>query len=708
MTNRHDSKFLDDPQFQSLLVACLESLERGETIDRDALAKDYPKYASEVAQFLEDRQLLEQVATEFGDVEPSHVAIRAYEQTLDSNAAGSDFSEGDVVRYIGEYEILEEIARGGMGVVFKARQKKLNRIVALKMILAGRLADAADVERFQREAQAAGRLKHPNIVPVHEIGEHDGRHYFTMDFVDGPSLAEELREETLAARRAARIVQVAADAVHFAHESGTVHRDLKPANILLTDDGAPHITDFGLAKILQAVDEDSRAELTASGQILGTPSYMSPEQASGKQDLVGIASDIYSLGAILYACLTGRAPFVADSPVDTLLQVMRKEPVSPRDLNPSVPKDLETICLKCLSKVPSQRYATADGLADDLGRFLEGRPVVARPIGPIRRYYRWCQRNPVVAALVVLLFASMAVGTLVASKFSVDAMRQARRAELGRREAEMAHRAAEVQRVLAEEAQLEAERQAEAAKVARAQAEWSFSQEADARIRAQAGVARPNDLSLPERQDRVLNEIDALDNLDFNDAGKRVEVLHELAKMGPDAAFAVPKLLPMLRRPDSYEKILVIRCLASIGPKAATAVPALHEILKSETSLAGPRAEAGQALARMGSAGAVAIPTLIERLKNPGEPVKIYLATKPDQDNKGPAVQLFRTDEKGTYTQIRDMVLMQVLSSLARFGPAAREALPEIEHVLADPDTLEGVRVVALTALRTIQAEDDQ
>ena len=217
MSNQHDSKFLDEPEFQSLLVACLESLQRGESINRDALARDFPKYALDVEQFLEDRQLLEQVASEFGDVEPSQIAVSVDEKT---GARSDNYSVGDTIRYVGEYEILEEIAHGGMGVVFKARQQKLKRVVALKMILAGRLADASDVERFHREAQSAGRLKHANIVPVHEIGEHDGRHYFTMDFVDGRSLAESIRDESLAPRAAAEITRTVAEAVHYAHQQG--------------------------------------------------------------------------------------------------------------------------------------------------------------------------------------------------------------------------------------------------------------------------------------------------------------------------------------------------------------------------------------------------------------------------------------------------------------------------------------------------------
>lgn len=438
MTDQHESRFLDDPEFQSLLVGCLESLQRGETIDRDALARDFPRFADEIGQFLNDRQLLEQVASDFGDVPPSHVAISAYEKTLAARSAKDEFSAGGKVRYIGEYEILEEIARGGMGVVFKARQQKLQRTVALKMILAGRLADTSDIERFQREARAAGRLRHPAIVPVHEIGEHDGRHYFTMDYVDGRSLAEIIREETLAPKAAAQLLRTTAEAVHYAHEQGTVHRDLKPANILLESSGQPQVTDFGLAKMLESVDEESRAELTASGQILGTPSYMSPEQASGKQELVGPASDIYSLGAILYACLTGRAPFVADSPVDTLMQVMNKEPVSPRDLNPSVPKDLETICLKCLTKEPHKRYGTAQELADDLGRFLEDRPVVARPVSRFSKTLRWCRRNPAVASLLILVLVSMATGTIVSAYYAAESERRANLALAEKQNAEYA------------------------------------------------------------------------------------------------------------------------------------------------------------------------------------------------------------------------------------------------------------------------------
>ncbi|MCM2372324.1 protein kinase domain-containing protein [Aporhodopirellula aestuarii] len=480
MAKSLDSKFLDDPEFQSLLVGCLESLQRGETIDRHALAKDFPGFSEEIGRFLDDRQLLEEAASDFGDVPPSRVAISAYENTMDSNAGPADFSIGEAIRYIGEYEVLEEIARGGMGVVFKARQQKLNRIVALKMILAGRLADKSDVERFYREARAAGKLQHTNIVPVHEIGEHDGRHYFTMDFVDGPSLADTLREESLSPEATARLVRETAAAVQYAHEQGTVHRDLKPANILLGENGQPMVTDFGLAKMLGGVDDETRAELTASGQILGTPSYMSPEQAAGNQDLVGPESDVYSLGAILYACLTGRAPFVADSPVDTLLQVMNKEPVSLRELNPAVPKDLETICLKCLTKEPHKRYGTAQELADDLQRFIEGRPVSARPVGQISKSIRWCRRNPIVASLLTLVFVSMVAGTAIstfyantAQKHAANEAEQRQHAEDARDEAERERDAADRARALAQQRGSELRRQLYVAQMPRALREWS-------------------------------------------------------------------------------------------------------------------------------------------------------------------------------------------------------------------------------------------
>jgi len=294
----------------------------------------------------------------------------------------------------GDYELLNEVGRGGMGVVYKARQVSLNRVVAVKMILSGALATAEEVARFQTEARMAARLCHANIVAVHEVDEHDGRHYFSMDYVEGGSLADAVRGRPLAAQRAARCAEALARAVEYAHGQKVLHRDLKPSNVLLDAAGEPHVTDFGLAKALT-----DGPGLTATGRTLGTPGYMAPEQADGRSKDVGPAADVYGLGAILYELLTGRPPFQADSPLVTLRQVVTAEPAPPRQLNSAVPRDLETVCLKCLQKEPGQRYASAHDLADDLRRYLGGHPVLARPVGLLRRLARWGRRNPLVASL---------------------------------------------------------------------------------------------------------------------------------------------------------------------------------------------------------------------------------------------------------------------------------------------------------------------
>jgi predicted Ser/Thr protein kinase len=305
------------------------------------------------------------------------------------------------VRYFGDYELLEEIARGGMGVVYKGRQVSLNRTVAIKMILSGELASPDDIERFHNEAQAAANLKHPNIVAIHEVGRHEGRYYFSMDYVEGQSLAELIQAGPLPARKAAEYVRTIAEAVHFAHQRGTLHRDLKPANVLVGTDDQPQITDFGLAK---RVAGDSG--LTATGAVLGTPSYMSPEQASGRQADVGPQSDVYSLGSILYELLTGRPPFCAASAVATLRQVTDNPPTAPHKLKHDVPRDLETICLKCLEKSPHVRYHSARELAEELGRFLNHEPIHARPASAVRKVDTWVRRRPwaitAAASLVVL------------------------------------------------------------------------------------------------------------------------------------------------------------------------------------------------------------------------------------------------------------------------------------------------------------------
>ncbi len=415
----------NDQTFQKLLADCLESLERGAPIDRDRLRRDHPGHADSICEFLDNNDVVVDaiVGLRGGDEKP--VVDTAFAPTMDSHSQNHSkkFEIGDSLRYVGEYEIVDEIARGGMGIVFRARQSKLRRDVALKMILSGRLASEADVDRFHREARAAASLKHPNIVGVHEVGQHEGHHYFTMDFVDGESLAHRISEGSLAPRRAAELIKTVAEAISYAHERGVLHRDLKPANILIDASGQPHVTDFGLAKTL--VDDATNVDLTATGQIIGTPSYMAPEQASAKHQLVCVASDVYSVGAILYACLSGRAPFIADSTVDTIRQVIEKEPVSLRLLNPQVPRDLETICLKCLSKDIKKRYASANDLGEELERYLNGKPIQARPVGQVERAWRWCRRKPFVSSLIGAVAASLLIGTCVSTYFAILANNRA-------------------------------------------------------------------------------------------------------------------------------------------------------------------------------------------------------------------------------------------------------------------------------------------
>ena len=309
------------------------------------------------------------------------------------------------IRYFGDYELLEEIAQGGMGVVWRARQSNLKRDVALKMIRSGALATSAEVARFLREAEAAANLQHPNIVAIHEVGEHDGRHYFSMDLVDGRDLGAIAAEGPLAPQRAARYVKTIAEAIQFAHQRGTLHRDLKPQNILIDAADRPRITDFGLAKTT------SDSQLTQSGIIMGSPSYMPPEQAGGRLGDIGPASDVYSLGAMLYELLTGRPPFRGETTMATLRDVMETEPAALRKVKAGIPPDLETICLKCLEKSPAARYPTAQALADELDRFLKGEPIHARPASAVRKAVSWGRRHPgTLSALAVLIIVTLAIG----------------------------------------------------------------------------------------------------------------------------------------------------------------------------------------------------------------------------------------------------------------------------------------------------------
>ncbi len=313
---------------------------------------------------------------------------------------------GERLRYLGDYELMDEIARGGMGVVWRARQVSLDRVVAVKMLLAGSLADAAAVQRFLREAEAAASLAHPNIVAIHEVGRAGDQHYYSMDYVPGPSLAGLVASGPIPAPRAVRLASTIARAVDFAHRRGILHRDLKPHNVLMDGD-SPRIADFGLARSI-----DGAGRLTESGAVLGSPSYMPPEQALGRLDRVGPASDVYGVGAILYEMLTGRPPFAGATSAEVVHRLVDEPPVPPRRIDARIPADLETICLKCLEKLPERRYPTAGALADDLDRFAAGAPIVARRPSAPARAGRWMARNPWTLCALAAVLLVCATGAL--------------------------------------------------------------------------------------------------------------------------------------------------------------------------------------------------------------------------------------------------------------------------------------------------------
>jgi hypothetical protein len=403
-----------NPQVLALLEEMLDSGKTPEEVCRDC-----PELLTEVLQRWQEFQLIDgQVRTLLPGL-----ATRPDACATAPPAAGLPQVPG--------YAVEAVLGQGGMGVVYRARHLALKRTVALKMLAAGH-ASPAERARFRSEAEAVARLQHPNIVQIHEVGEADGRPFIALEFVAGGSLAERLAGQPLPPRDAARLVAALAEAMHLAHSRNLVHRDLKPANVLLAGEAdtpvgqcQPKVTDFGLVRQL-----DADSGQTCDGAVIGTPSYMAPEQAEGRARSAGPAADVYALGAILYECLTGRPPFEGATPLETLLQVRSREPAAPSSRNRQAPRDLETICLKCLRKEPERRYASAQELADDLGRFVRGEPVAARPVGAVERTWKWAKRRPALAALlgvVLLALVSLAVlsGNLAAARHDADERRQA-------------------------------------------------------------------------------------------------------------------------------------------------------------------------------------------------------------------------------------------------------------------------------------------
>ncbi len=389
MTAKSKKSISDDQRLAVVIAAYLRAVEEGQSPDRDELLFRNPELATELSEFFADQDQFDRLMSPLRGSEPT-TPFPASPTALGVGA------EGYAGHRFGDYELIAEIARGGMGVVFKARSVRVDRTVALKMILAGHLATSADVQRFRAEAQSVAQLDHPNIVPLYEVGDYEGQQYFAMKLIDGGSLADDVSRFVAVPKAAAELLRTVARAVHYAHQRGILHRDLKPANILIDRSGQPHVTDFGLAKRLAG-----EGGFPSSSAIVGTPSYMAPEYASGCK-VLSTAIDVYSLGAILYELLTGRSPFRADTPFDTLLQVVQKEPERPSTINGRVDRDLETICLKCLAKEPERRYGSAEALADDLERWLAGEPIRARRTGTIERFVKWARRRKSAAALVAI------------------------------------------------------------------------------------------------------------------------------------------------------------------------------------------------------------------------------------------------------------------------------------------------------------------
>ena len=407
----------DDP-LDEAFAAYLRTCDAGELSSRQEFLSQYPELKDQLSELMDAADLIGQASLCVPGATPgADSAASQLPSTLDAETVGYGVIDGDesggmsgatlpmanrpkgdpgptLPFDLGDYQLLEVLGRGGMGVVYVAKQTQLDRIVAVKMIRSGIFADEAEVRRFYTEAQAAARLHHPGIVAVHQFGKRAGHHFFSMEFIDGTDLQKLINLNPLDPREAAAYVRDVARAIDHAHQKGVLHRDLKPANVLIDDAGTVHVTDFGLAKHL-----DSDSSVTGSGAAIGTPHYMAPEQAGGHSDRSTHRSDIYSLGALLFACISGRPPIVGDTVMQTLMQVVHKPAPPLRSACPSAPADLETIAAKCLEKPPGKRYASAKLLADDLDAFLDGRPIAARPRSSVVKAWHWLEGVPLVGAV---------------------------------------------------------------------------------------------------------------------------------------------------------------------------------------------------------------------------------------------------------------------------------------------------------------------
>jgi serine/threonine protein kinase/tetratricopeptide (TPR) repeat protein len=530
-----------DDTLDEIVARYLRSVDVDRPPPPNSLMALYPEWANELREFIADQELVETLAA------PLRTAV------LDRSATGPHpaAADGDDLpvnlEMIGPYQVLEEIGRGGMGVVYKAWDTHLGRTVAVKTVRAPANPGADALVRFRSEAVAVARLQHPNIVQVFGTGAHAGQPYVVLEYVPGGSLARLLTGDPTPPRDAARFVETLARAVDYAHRRGVIHRDLKPANILLNQsengrrtrpadrlspsDFEPKITDFGLAKVL----DDGTDPLTQSGAVLGTPAYMSPEQAHGRRAEVGPVSDVYSLGVLLYELLTGRPPHVGVTLLDTLRQVMNDRPVSPRRLQPRVPRDLETICLKCLEKEPARRYASAEVLADELRRYLDRRPILARPVGPVGKSIRWCRRQPGLATLIGMLLVSttlLAVQVWRAEQHAAEARASAEAAEQSARRLTAANELAEKRREEADRHRTHADEQRKSADEQRKLADERY-QTAHGVIRDLAVWASEQSLPgfQPLRQELLARAIRYYEDFLLKDRGDDVALRAELADL---------------------------------------------------------------------------------------------------------------------------------------------------------------------------------